>query len=82
MDEFIYVSCPHCHAMIQIKHNEMNCKIFRHGIYKSSSKQIDPHLCEEECKRLVFENVIYGCGKPFQLIKQSHTYEAISCAYI
>lgn len=82
MDEFIYVPCPHCRAMIEVKHNEINCKIFRHGIYKSSNKQIDPHLCESECKRLVSENAIHGCGKPFRLIKSHQIYEAIVCDYI
>ena len=31
-------------------------------------KQIDPHLKKEECDRLKSKNLIYGCGKPFQLI--------------
>ena len=44
MDDHIIVNCPHCEEPILIMLNELNCKIFRHGIYKHNHKQIDPHL--------------------------------------
>ena len=65
--DFIIVSCPHCNQHIMIYFKEFNCKIFRHGIFKDSHQQIDPHLSKIECDNLVRNNLIYGCGKPFRL---------------
>ena len=54
-------------------------------VYPSSHK-IPPHLHKEECDRLVQENLIYGCGKPFQLISKQENnityWSAIKCGYI
>lgn len=63
-----YFQCPHqdCKLLIEVKKKEINCKIFRHGIYKDNYKILDPHLKKEECLRLKKENLIYGCGKPFK----------------
>jgi len=59
--------CPHddCRLLITVKKNMINCKIFRHGVYKENLEQINPHTKEEECQRLKQEDLIYGCGKPF-----------------
>lgn len=54
-------SCPHCGIIIDVV--EMNCKIFRCGIYKCNGIQIPQHLSEVECKALA--DTIWGCGKPF-----------------
>ena len=74
------VNCPHCSHSIEIL--EINCAIFRHGIFKDSYTQIDPHLCKDECEKLIKNNKIYGCGKPFKLIKENNTYIAVICEYI
>jgi len=74
------VTCPHCSHSIEIL--EINCAIFRHGIFKDSYTQIDPHLCKDECEKLIKNNKIYGCGKPFKLIKENNTYTAVICEYI
>ena len=78
----IILSCPHCEMQILIMENEINCAIFRHGAYKENMNQINPHTCKEECERLVKENLIHGCGKPFRLIKENNEYKAIICDYI
>ena len=46
-----YFQCPHqdCKLLIEVKKKEINCKIFRHGIYKDNYKILDPHLKKEEC---------------------------------
>jgi len=62
--------------------NEINCAIFRHGAYIKNLKQINPHACKKECDRLVEENLIHGCGKPFRLVKEGNEYKAIVCDYI
>jgi long-chain acyl-CoA synthetase len=52
MDNHIIIQCPHCKEYIQVFKNEFNCKIFRHGVFKSNLKQIDPHLKKEDCDLL------------------------------
>ena len=52
MDDYIIIKCPHCDSLIYIKKKELNCKIFRHGVYKQSLKQIDPHMKKIECDNL------------------------------
>ena len=69
MEEKIII-CPHCNSYLSI--TELNCGIFRHGIYKETNEQIDPHLSEENCKKLIESNQIYGCCKPFQIIIQDN----------
>jgi hypothetical protein len=76
----IYIECPHCGDMVQIL--QINCGIFRHGVFKESYQQINPHAPQEYCK-LIFENgLIYGCGKPFKLVTENGQYKAIICDYI
>ena len=78
----IFLECPHCKSMVIINPKDFNCKIFRHGVYKNNNKQIDPHLNKNECDRLFNEKLIYGCGKPFQLIDLDGKYHAEICDYI
>ena len=79
----IIVSCPHCNGRVLIMKNEINCSIFRHGIYKHNSQQMNPHASERECTRARMDGLIYGCGKPFQLKgSQSGIYDAVICDYI
>ena len=45
--------------------------------------QIPPHLSFEECNRLKTDNLIYGCGKPFKIIKMKEGEIKIEeCGYI
>ena len=36
----LILKCPHCDNYVYIHKSELNCHIFRHGIYKDSFKQI------------------------------------------
>jgi hypothetical protein len=46
-------------------------------------QQINPHASKDECENLVKSNNIYGCGKPFRIIKKDEVeYIAIECEYI
>jgi len=56
--------------------------IYRHGVYKETLKQIDPHMKKEECDRLANKGLIYGCGKPFKIIKENGKYKIFKCEYI
>jgi len=60
------INCPHCNISIEL--TEIRCGIFRCGIFKKDFTQIPPHSTEEECDNYNKENLIYGCGKPFQII--------------
>jgi len=80
-----FVECPHCTILIEIL--ELNCRIFRCGIYKKNLKQIDPHLPKNECDNLFKDKKIYGCGKPFivEMVNSTTdelTYKAFVCDYI
>lgn len=77
----IIVHCPHCDLPIIIE--EINCAIFRHGVYITTGEQINPHECRQMCEYLSQTQQIYGCGKPFQLIKNDvGVYTARECAYL
>ena len=84
----IIINCPHCNQCIEVI--ELNCKIFRCGVFKKNMKQINPHLCKNKCQQLVLENKIYGCGNPFQVeivekvdkMNSEIEYKAVICGYI
>ena len=63
-----FISCPYCDVSIEIPKRSLACKVFRCGVYKADkkTKPINPHTPEAECKRLVAEGLIYGCGGPFR----------------
>jgi hypothetical protein len=75
-----YVICPHCQGMVEIA--KLNCKIFRHGIYKTSGRQIPPHASKDVCTKLVDDEMIEGCAKPFKVVKDKSGYTAVPCDYI
>lgn len=81
MDNIIK-KCPHCEMLVMLPKSQFNCKIYRHGIYKDTLKQIDPHMKKEGCDKLAREGLIYGCGKPFCIIKVGINYGISKCDYI
>ena len=74
------VKCPQCGEYVIIE--QVNCAIFRHGVLKSNLSQINPHLSKLDCEKLIEQNLIYGCGKPFKIIKENEIWIAIECDYI
>ena len=87
------VTCPHCSDLNVVYLNESNCHIFRHGVYKQTLKQIDPHLDKQQCDHLAANNLIYRYGKPFKIVKTTSTtgdaylagkeiYDAVMCGYL
>lgn len=67
----MYSECPHCNQKVFIE--EINCGIFRCGVYKDTFEPIPPHSSQIECETLLTENKIFGCGKPFRIIIKSST---------
>ena len=88
----LIVNCPHCNQTFEIL--EINCRIFRCGVYKENYEQIPPHLPKNECDQLVKDSAIIGCGKPFELIPLCQeikkdksysidgSYNVVKCDYI
>jgi hypothetical protein len=81
-DDYIIVKCPHCEVMVYVSLKELNCFIFRHGVYKNNHTQIDPHLDKVQCDKLYNSGLIYGCSKPFKIIKVGDKYVTQICGYI
>ena len=57
------IECPNCGITIEVL--EINCKIFRCGVIKTTMEQIPPHSSKEDCDKFVMDDLIYGCSKPF-----------------
>ena len=81
-DKIIIIKCPHCNEDIIIFEKEINCKIFRHGVYKNNFQQINPHLHKDGCDELFEKKLIFGCGKPFQLKHIDNKWDVYKCEYI
>jgi hypothetical protein len=66
-----------------IEIEQLNCRIFRHGTLKHNGQQMNPHETKEVCDYFATNNMIYGCGKPFQIIEnEKKEFIAIICGYI
>jgi hypothetical protein len=76
----IVVVCPHCKQSILIE--QLNCRIFRHGIIKKNGEQINPHSSKELCDHYVKNNMIWGCGKPFIIKSNPPNLIVEMCDYI
>ena len=77
--------CLHCHEPFVVSHNEFNCRILRHGVYKHNLQPINPHATKEECDALLRDGTIYGCAGPLQIIASSSSsalYALRICDYI
>ena len=82
MEKIIIKKCPHCEHIVMLPLLELNCKIYRHGVYKQTLLQIDPHMNRVDCDRLFREGLIYGCGKPFKIIMEEDKYKIEKCKYL
>jgi hypothetical protein len=64
------IKCPHCDALILVRHSDIACAIFRHGAFKREDggvgDQIPPHSTKEECDDWAETGKIWGCGKPYK----------------
>lgn len=74
------VICPHCDMLIEIE--QLNCGIFRHGIYKNTMKQLEPHAPKNICLDVIEKDMIYGCGGPFKVEILNEEYVVTICDYI
>lgn len=59
------IECKYCHEWFIV--DSQRCKIFRHGVYKKTGKQVHPHASDEYVATLVKNNKIFGCGHVINL---------------
>jgi hypothetical protein len=82
-NDYYVFKCPHCEQYTQVHKNEINCRVFRHAVYKTNMIPINPHAPKEQCDNLLASDQIYGCAKPFILNKDSNgNYIVDLCEYI
>lgn len=81
-NDYYIFSCPHCEQYIKVHINDTNCCIFRHAVHKNDLSQINPHASKEECEKLLIENKVFGCAKPFRIKKNDNKLYAEICDYI
>jgi hypothetical protein len=74
------VKCPNCQVEIIIE--EVNCKIFRHAVNKTTGEQMNPHASKTECDEAIEKDTIYGCAAPFLLVLSGNQWIALACDYI
>lgn len=65
--EMYVVDCPSCGGSILIARNELNCRIFRHAVFKDGG-QVNPHCKRAEMEGYIAADRIYGCGAPFRMV--------------
>lgn len=76
------VRCPGCGGVVEVKKGQVNCAIFRHGVFKDGS-QVPPHSTEAQIKMFRAVNIMEGCGAPFKLIDDGKEGKiAITCGYV
>lgn len=75
-------NCPHCLGTITVHVSEVNCRIFRHAVYKSTGEPVNPHASQQELNMLLQTNQVYGCAKPFRIVQVGGVGHAESCDYI
>ena len=73
------VTCPHCGGLIVVAARDMNCRIFRHAVFKATLEPISPHAPRAVCESLVAAGTVLGCGKPFRITPAN---VAVACDYI
>jgi hypothetical protein len=71
------IECPHCLCLVWI--DQLNCRIFRHGMFKHNHEQIPPHTSKQDCDSFKEKDLIYGCGKPFKINEDG---TVVICDYI
>ena len=81
-EEYYSFMCPHCLQFILVHKNDLNCRIFRHAVYKDNFQPINPHATKEVCDELLNTNKIFGCSKPFRIIEVNGSLFVEECSYI
>ncbi len=78
-EDHIIKPCPWCGLFVFVFKREFNCTIFRHGILRETSEQLNPHASRQVCEELVRAGKLIGCGGPFQVVPKDDDYELVVC---
>jgi|688.fasta_scaffold242740_2 hypothetical protein len=78
VDGVYYFACPHCGATIAVV--DIACGIFRCGLLKEGKGEtpVPPHADKATCDRLVQQNKVWGCARPFKF----DGHRATACGYV
>jgi hypothetical protein len=70
-ESLIMFTCPYeeCQGTITVAPNQINCGVFRHGVYKATGRPVGAHLSQDKCLELVRQGKVYGCVQPFRIRK-------------
>ena len=79
-NEFWVFDCPYCGTSTIVHKREVNCIIFRCGVYKSTGQQINPHMPKVQCDQLVSTDAVYGCARPYRVLVSQKLVQ--KCDYI
>lgn len=66
-EEMFRFNCPHCEVILEVLKKDINCSIFRHGVFKNNWLLIPPHSSKEQINKWIEMDEMIGCGKPFKL---------------
>ena len=75
MEKEIIKSCPVCFQFVVIE--QINCGIFRCGVFKDTFECIPPHSSKEQIELWKKAGRIWGCGSPMELVNN----ELVVCDY-
>lgn len=82
-NDHLIFQCPHCGEYVLVYLRDLNCKIFRHAVFKNNYVNINPHTSREDCINLINKQQIFGCAKPFQIIQlPNNTFQVQQCNYV
>jgi len=81
-NEYLVFPCPNCQELTIVYKIDICCAIFRHGCFKDTYFNINPHLSQVMCQHLIKNELIYGCSKPFQILEDNGHFEVNKCDYI
>ena len=62
IDNILTFLCPHCGMMVEVQKQQLNCKIFRHGIFKQNLNPLSVVLMIKGNK-LIWKNELTNFNK-------------------
>ena len=77
----IITTCPTCKEIVVILEDEINCGIFRHAVYRNGI-EVPPHTSKHVMESLLQQELIFGCGSPFQLKKEGDSFTAVESDWV
>jgi hypothetical protein len=78
----VTVRCPHCRGLVHIKGERTQEGVQYHGVVKATGEMLRAGVSEKWVEYMREEDKLFGCGKPFILVRKSSVqYEAVPCRH-